>query len=671
MKIRADIQGLRAVAVGLVLLNHLWPHRLTGGYIGVDVFFVISGFLITSHLRSRPPRAVGDFVAFWARRIRRLLPAASLVIVVTVLVGRVVLPLAEVRTLASDAIASSLYVANWHIAARETDYFDQGGAASALQHYWSLSVEEQFYLFWPLLIAAGLLVSRRRGPFVVIAGVGLASLAYSIHLTGIDQARAYFVTTTRVWELALGGLVAFAVTDAVRSAMVRRIVAWAGLAAIAGSAVLLTEKSAFPGWIALVPTLGAAAVIWAQADDVPGSPDRLWRVPIVQTVGNSSYAIYLWHWPAIVLGAAALGHPLTWPEKFVLVGAVLVVSVATTRWVEDPVRRHRVLISRTSLSYGLAVGLIVVSTGGAWAASTQADRQIQREADALQAEIEANARCAGAAAVRNDGCDVSADVTMTTDVAAEDRPDVYGDGCWNWRPFTSRVTCTFGDTKDPQKRIALIGNSHAGHWQPALDDVAREQGWQVTTYLVSECWTVEDLQVFDDPSLGETCRDWVRWAVDEVAEGDFDLVITSNRTMSDLVGVPSKDRDEAAAKAYASTFRTWTDRGLPVMVLRDTPMFPKAAPTCLQETDLDQEACSYPAGEVLRPDPMVMAAERDETGRVQVVDLTDRICIDGTCRSSVGTLITLFDASHMTRTFSRTLAPDMERAVEKVFASAG
>lgn len=668
MALRADIQGLRAVAVGLVLVNHLWPHRLTGGYIGVDVFFVISGFLITSHLMSRPPATVNDFLAFWARRIRRLLPAATLVIIVTVLAGLVVLPHVQMQILAGDAIAASLYVVNWHIAARETNYFDQTATASALQHYWSLSVEEQFYILWPILVAVGFLIARRRGAIALMGLIFGASLAWSIHLTPLDPSRAYFVTTTRVWELALGGLLALMVHRIRLRPSGRRLLAWAGLAVIGASAVLLTEASSFPGWIALVPTLGAAAVIAAAADDVPGSPDRWWRIRLVQSVGNSSYAIYLWHWPLIVLTAAALDRPLSWPLKLIIVVVAVLVSFATTRWVEDPVRHQRSLISRKSLSYATAGVLIAASVGVASSAGAQADRRLAEETALAQARIEADQRCAGAAAVRHDDCDIDAPLAMTADVAAKDRPEVYGDGCWNWRPFTSHTTCTFGEKKNPTLRIALIGNSHAGHWQPALTRAARDRGWQITTYLVSECWTVEDLQVFDDPALGRSCRDWVRWATDDVANGNFDLVVTSNRTMSDLVGVPSNRRDAVAAEGYATTMAAWTRRDLPVLVMRDTPYLPQAAPTCLASNDLDPDSCTYPQSEVLPRDPMVMAARTDDTGLVHVADLTGSLCIDRTCRSAVGSVITLFDASHLTQTFSRTLAPEVENAVDRALS---
>ncbi len=312
--LRADIQGLRAVAVASVLAYHLWPGAVSGGYVGVDVFLVISGYLITAHLLRDPPTGWREVGRFWGRRMRRLLPASALVLVVSVAAAAVVLPASQLARTGVEAVASALYVQNWSLAATATDYLASESAATAFRHYWSLSVEEQFYLVWPLLIGAAVLLGRwwrRAGALaVVVLAVLGGSLAWSVHLTAVDPAAAYYVTTTRMWELALGGAVALLgarfpdvrVPDRVAGPL-----ALAGLAAIGAAVVGFSATTPFPGATALLPTAGTAAVIVAY----PGarsSAGRLLGLRPAQVLGDVSYSTYLWHWPLIVLVPFAVGR---------------------------------------------------------------------------------------------------------------------------------------------------------------------------------------------------------------------------------------------------------------------------------------------------------------------------------------------------------------------------
>lgn len=265
---RGDIEGLRALAVILVLAGHAGSQFVPAGFIGVDVFFVISGFLITGLLVAELDGTGRiSLLGFYARRAKRLLPAAGLVLLVTLLLTYLFLPRVRYSNTAWDVVSSALYVMNWRLAEQSVDYMFVDQAPSVLQHYWSLSVEEQFYLFWPLLLL-GLAVlggrrRLRRGVLMLgFAVVAVPSFAWSIHLTSTDSAPAYFVTTTRLWELALGGAVAIAGGLLHRTPRVLAVLlAWSGLAAVVASAFLLDATSAFPGYIALLPTGGTAAVI--------------------------------------------------------------------------------------------------------------------------------------------------------------------------------------------------------------------------------------------------------------------------------------------------------------------------------------------------------------------------------------------------------------------------
>ncbi len=340
--LRPEIQLLRAVAVLAVVFNHLFPELLPGGYIGVDIFFVISGYLISAHLVRELDRTgrVG-LVSFWARRARRLLPASLLVLLVSAVATLLVVPATLWQDVMRQVNASALYVLNWVLAHDAQDYFASADSPSPVTHYWSLSLEEQFYLVWPVLAFAAYALGRRWGrpKGAVVAAFGVvvaASLVYSIVETARVPNAAYFVTPARMWQLGLGGLLAL-VPARVHG---RHFIAAAGWAALLGSVWLFDENTAVPGWIALVPVLGTVAVIWtgnAFLDRVPrllrpGLAAGLW-------VGGISYSLYLWHWPPIVLVPYATGQPLTVTAKLLLLVAVLVVSWLSARLVEDPVRR--------------------------------------------------------------------------------------------------------------------------------------------------------------------------------------------------------------------------------------------------------------------------------------------------------------------------------------------
>jgi peptidoglycan/LPS O-acetylase OafA/YrhL len=296
--IRPEIQALRAVAVVTVLVFHFWPEALPGGFVGVDVFFAISGFLITSHLVREVERTGSvSVLAFWARRVRRLLPASLVVLLATATAIVALVPLSAWDDWLAELLASALYVENWHLASSATDYFAQQDAPSPFQHFWSLSVEEQFYAVWPLLVLGAALLgaglARRRAALAGVLGlVFAASLAYSILFTGDGRDDAYFSTLTRAWEFAAGGLLALLPSAGVSAApapapgagrvrallaraeraveaLARALVSWAGIAAVFVAAAIISRETAYPGWAALLPVLGALAVIYAGAPRGP------------------------------------------------------------------------------------------------------------------------------------------------------------------------------------------------------------------------------------------------------------------------------------------------------------------------------------------------------------------------------------------------------------------
>ena len=671
---RRDIQALRAIAVALVVVYHFWPARLTGGYVGVDVFFVISGFLITLHLLERPIARPRDLFSFWARRVRRLIPAASLVLVVTLAATLLWLPETVHARVAGEVIASNLYVENWLLAFSSTDYLATDQLHSPTQHYWSLSVEEQFYILWPVLIGATYLVGRRlrwsssRAPLVVISVLSLASLAWSVLFTHEDPAQAYFVTTTRVWELGVGATLAAAVRAGLVSGSRRLRVplVWAGLAAIVVSAVSFSGSTPFPGAAALLPTLGAAAVIAARSDDLVAGPRRLWSGRRVQWLGDVSYSVYLWHWPAVVIAPFVIGEDLVWWQKVAIIVLVLALSGVSKKWVEDAMRFTPRLARSTRRSFALLAVCLAVTSGLAAAALVSAERAASASE---QVVIDPTRACLGVDSVRSVSCaDKEPSLLVSPLKAAKDKPDVYGDHCWNNRPFTGRRTCEYGPTDAPVK-VALYGNSHAGQWQPPIAKTIEQHGWRLDTYLASECYAVDIPVSFAEAGLTDNCLRYNEWARSRIVSGGYDLVIMSNRTSQALQGVPASQKSAVAGRAYERVIDAFVASGAKVLVIRDTPAAAGSVPDCVAQYPDDLEKCATPVRTGLEPDPLAKVASARRDGNVAVFDATDLLCREGSCPAVIGGLITYFDHGHMTKTFALTLFPEVSKAIRAVIDS--
>ncbi|MGH8960841.1 MAG: acyltransferase family protein [Jatrophihabitantaceae bacterium] len=679
--VRTDIQGLRAIAVSMVLLYHLWPNRLTGGFTGVDVFFVISGFLITSHLLAHPPRRLRDLAQFWSRRIRRLLPASLLVLATTLLASRLIAPDTQWANTANQVKAAALYVVNWRLASDSVDYLAAEASPSPVQHFWSLSVEEQFYFFWPVLIlilvAVATVLRWRLLPTVLIGlgGVVVASLAYSVHATSVSPASAYFITPTRMWELGIGGVLAAALsnrtvgrrrdTEAVPlPPAARAALAWAGLATIAWTAFSYTGRTPFPSWQALVPVLGTAAVIAAVAPRSPVSPGPILALRPIQWLGNVSYSVYLWHWPLIALVPYVSGNHLGRLDKAVIIAASLVLAGLTKRYVEDRFRTPkwgRPLVKPFALAavaMAFVVGCTVVQ-------NTEVQHREQRAATALQTALSGGQPCFGAAAIAAPAghCPATTNGTLTPSPlqAAKDKPDAYASvsgkrDCFAYFPSFKVIKCTFGDLNS-RTNVALVGNSHAGEWLPALEQVAKQQHWKITTYVASECALAFTRQHFDTPAHSQDCLNWAQNVTRLVTTGKFNLVVMENRISVTAVGYNLKDSYAQYAKGYQQVLERLSRARVHVVGLRDTPAPGKSIPDCLAANPQHYNKCNGPRSRWLPPEPLTTAIEAVHDPNIVEADLTRYICPAPVCAAAIGRVPVYFDGSHLTATYAMTLAP--------------
>ncbi|MGY1551681.1 acyltransferase family protein [Microbacterium sp. A588] len=671
------VQGLRAIAVLFVVLYHFWPGRLSGGYVGVDVFFVISGFLITAHLvRELTSTGTVKLGQFWARRARRLLPASLLVLLFCAIVVSVpyLTPTSALPAELKEIIASTFYVENWFLAFNSADYLALTGEPTTVQHYWSLSLEEQFYVLWPLLmlLAAWVAVkwfsgARLRAVTIAIAIVSVASLIFCIVFTITDPAPAYFVTFTRMWQFGVGALIALVPMLRVQHPVLSFVLGWGGILALLYTALRFDGQTPFPGYMALLPTLGAGAIIAASNTDRWWYPTRLLAVRPMRFTGDISYSLYLWHWPLIVIAPSLPFWGLTIYHRVALLGICFVLAWLTKRFVEDPMRSWKPLTARrprVTLWAALVAMILVAGTAaGGWAANAPA---YQQGVQAIQDVRENPPACFGAAGALDPACvDTELDVVLPAPgFAGADRPTEQQ--CFVQLNDTRPVSCEFGSDEPDAAQIALVGDSHAFQLLTTFQAMAEREGWHLTTFFKGACpWSTTPLST--GGAFGSACSEWRDGIEAELEERDFDAVFTAAISNTPFSADGYDSVHDAAAAGYQEAWSTMTDRGIPVVTVIDNPVWETDPNKCLRIRDLAE--CVGVRSDVLVDEDPLRAAATDMAG-VTLLDFTDVFCDDDLCYPVVNGANVYRDQDHLTVTFADTLAPQYTQALKEAMAAA-
>ena len=662
MPVRAEIQGLRALAVALVVVHHLWPRALPGGYVGVDVFFAISGFLITAHLlREIERHGRVRLGAFWVRRARRILPAALLVLACSLAATLALVPPTYWPQFVAEVRASTLYVQNWQLASAAVDYFAAEDGPSPVRHFWSLSAEEQFYLAWPvlLLVAAVAARGRRSGLALAMGACTALSLAWSVHATAAEPASAYFVTPARAWEFGLGGLLALVNVRA------PAVVSWLGLAAIGAAAALFSPATPFPGIAALLPVGGALAVIAAQA------PGRVLRSAPSQWLGDVSYAVYLWHWPLLVLVPFAAGDGSQPSSPVVVLVLTLLAAQLSKTLVEDPLRFRRG--PRPALAVAaVASALVLTACSGATA---YVERQIATAERASEAVLASRPECFGAAArdPRNPCENPRLRLAVVpTPLQARDRRNAP---CTLVERTGLLYVCAFGARKaQANQTIALVGDSHASHWRAAVDPLAERRGWRGLSITHSGCPFTLGLKDLDEPDRSD-CLEWNRQTLRWLRRHrEVRTVFVSAISGSDWIASSGRGEYETAVQGFLRAFRALPSSVRTVIVLRDTPKARRETAGCVERAISARRraaaACALSRSRAVVRDPVATAAVRYRTDRVRLADLTRFMCDARRCYPVVGGALVHKDEHHMTTVFARTLWPYLARRVDRLVEGA-
>lgn len=665
-RIRPDIQALRAIAVLSVFVFHLWPGALPGGFSGVDVFFVISGFLIAGKLIHEAETSGSVRVLeFWARRVRRLLPGALTALAATSVAVYVWVPLNLWPQFLREVAGATVYIQNWVLANDAVDYFAAGNAPSPVQHYWTLSVEEQFYVFTPLLLL-GLLVLARRPVtkrailFTGVATVTVASFACSVWLTTISQPSAYFVTTTRAWEFGVGALLVFA--PAPRSAGMARLAMVAGLLGILGAARFLSSAMPFPGAIAAWPVLATAAAIWGGV-----TMGRRWiRVAAfgpVQLVGDISYALYLWHWPLIVIAPFALDHALSIRDKVAIVGMTFVLAYLSTRLIEDPVRYSRALTvaarSRIRTAAWGAAGMVAVLVISVSGLAVAQDRRASTTQQAAQITTQ-HPTCLGAMAIENAAAcqgviPAAALVPDPADAGTDsfNRPD-----CWATVDSAELHVCSLGPS-DATVRLMAIGDSHSNGLLIAYQAIADRNHWQIDVAGHNGCYWTMAVQRKPVQAMVEGCEGWkarlMAW-ID--ARPAYDAILVTNaRRGFEVTPAPGQSLVAATVDGLVRAWATQTVRGSRIIAIRDNPAMRSDIVTCVVRHPTDANTrCASPEATAVGPtDPLVQAVGM--TANARLIDLTELYCPGDVCLPLIGNVVVYLNKDHVTATWVSSLAP--------------
>ncbi|HEY5024358.1 MAG TPA: acyltransferase family protein [Acidimicrobiales bacterium] len=670
---RPDVEGLRAVAVLLVVLYHVGiPHL--GGYVGVDVFFVISGYVITGLLlRERAATHKTSLLAFYGRRCRRIIPAATLVIVATVLASRLLLGVVTSEQVVSDARWAAVFLANFHFTATGTNYFLAQGPASPLQSFWSLAVEEQFYIVYPTIFLVVATIGRRlslRAKLTVFLGlVVVASLTWSVVQTSSNPTVAYFSPFTRAWELALGALVAVGAGQLRRLPRgVAAVMTWIGLAGIVGAALGFTNSTPYPGsWVA-VPVVATAFVIAGGTAAPRRGAEALLSLTPFRWMGRWSYSLYLWHWPILIIAAQYEGRrSLPVSENLFLAVIALGLSVITYFFVENPIRHARVLtrIRWTSLGVGaaltaLCIGIIaaaapVATAGTAGPAIPGSGSPPASPAAVHQAVL--NARLIKS---------LPADIRPSLAAAPNDWGGLPADalGCEAHLAVTSVPACVFGDPHGAHTMV-LYGDSHALMWFEALDAVAKEAKWRLV--VLGKDWCHVSLVArTNPPGFGSPggrytqCDTWHRFAMHRINKLDPDLLIVTQEPGGQRY--PSGTITPALwRQGLSKALNDVTSPRTRKIVLGNIPITSHINPNCLARHEVNVRVCAGLPDHFYRSmNSAELLAARDSGA--QYVDVMPWFC-STTCTDVIDDIIVYKDGDHITATYSRYLETELALAL--------
>lgn len=651
---RTEIEGLRTIATLLIAIYHIWLGRVSGG---VDVFFVLSGFLITMSLVSKMERTGNIF--FWGYFLglaKRLLPLALTVILFIIEVSIFVLPKVQWDQTISHMFASTFFFENWRLSLDAVDYLAKDNGASPFQHFWSLSVQGQFYILWPCLIFAAYVLARKvlKIPFrktwlVILVVIFSLSLSYSIYITNVNQPWAYFDLFARIWEFSLGGILAILLPYLSLNKWVSTFIGWVGLLIVCFTGVIIPVSDLFPGYIALLPIGGAILFIISAESSTRFGVDKILGAKPFLLLGKYTYGFYLWHWPLLIFYKVYMDTTTVSIAHGVLIIVVTcILSYVSTEIIETPIRTMDVRQSKLKLISVLSTMLFPVLLMNYTFNYFVEQEKAQNPVDDLTKDYP------GALALQQN-LQVTEGVELIPSMVnvKTDLPSFYEDGQCFSNKGAVITKCSYGITDNPDYTIALVGGSHSGHWFPALESLVEELNFQVDVYIRDGCrFTNDD---FEGQVTAE-CLEWNEKLIDVLIKDPPDLVFTT-ATLNNRDTVP---------KGYIGQWSR-LEGITQIFAVRDNPRMEEDVPTCVERVS-DHSECSVPKNQGVSE---IIPWENTEgiPSNVTFADLTDNFCDESTCYGVIGNIIVYRDKHHITATYAKTLAPALRQPLADALKS--
>ncbi|MEV9641428.1 acyltransferase family protein [Mammaliicoccus sciuri] len=652
-RFRPEIEGVRTIATLLIAVYHIWLGRVSGG---VDIFFIISGYLITLSLLSRIEKTGSvKFFDFILGITRRLFPQALFVSIVIGFMCLVFLPKIEWSEIIAHMAASTFYYENWRLAFDSVDYLARENSASPFQHYWSLGIQGQIYIIWPLFICLVFFIAKKvlktpvrktflTAQLVVFAG----SLAYSVYQTHINQPWAYFDTFARMWEFSIGGIFALISPYLIFNKRFNTVLGWGGLAIICLTGILLPVSTVFPGYLALVPISGVLFILISAENSTKLGVDRLLSIKPFTYLGGLTYGIYLWHWPLLIFYHAFM-KTTTVPmiDGIIILLFTLLLSIISTKQLEIPFLMMK--WDKKKGNFVTVLGILLV-----FAASSifSISMYIQKTQASMLNLTRNDKDYPGAKSILYnvkppEGLDlIPSPLAIKTDL-----PSFYEDTECLGQDRTEVRKCSYGVLDKPDYVLALVGGSHSGHWFPALEIVAEELNFRIDLYNHDGCrFTDED----PENHLTKTCLEWNENLIKELKEEPPDLIFTT-ATLNKRDKVP------------LGYINQWKElEGITkIFAVRDNPRMKKKIPACLESARSPLD-CAIDRSEGVSE---VVPWENTEgiPSNVIFADLTDYFCDDKTCYPVIGNIIVYRDNNHITAEYSKSLAPALRDPLEQAF----